>query len=102
MRTRHILLCFATSVLIAQPLRQLTDQRGIKLGTSVEPSHFGEALYADTLAREFSQVEPENVMKFETIHPGPSTYNFGPTSLPPGSPAGTIPRPNFPQSYTIT
>jgi endo-1,4-beta-xylanase len=78
MRTRHILLCFATSVLIAQPLRQLTDQRGIKLGTSVEPSHFGEALYADTLAREFSQVEPENVMKFETIHPGPSTYNFGP------------------------
>ncbi len=74
----RLLLYFAASALVAQPLRQLTDQRGIKLGTSVEPSHFSEALYTDTLAREFSQVEPETVMKFAPIQPGPSTYNFGP------------------------
>jgi endo-1,4-beta-xylanase len=71
---------FAVSVsgLPAQPLRQLTDQRGIRLGAAADPSHFSEALYADTLAREFSQIEPENAMKFGPIHPGPSAYNFGP------------------------
>ncbi len=74
----HLFLYFAASVLIAQPLRQLSDQRGIRLGTAAEPSHFSEAPYADTLAREFSQIEPENVMKFGPIHPGPATYNFGP------------------------
>ena len=62
----------------AQPLRQLTDQRGIRLGAAADPSHLTEAPYADTLAREFSQLEPENAMKFDPIHPGPTTYNFGP------------------------
>jgi endo-1,4-beta-xylanase len=76
----HFFACFAASLigLTAQPLRQLTDQRGIRLGAAADPSHFSEALYADTLAREFSQLEPENAMKFGPIHPGPSTYNFGP------------------------
>jgi len=76
----HAFICFAASViaLAAQPLRQLTDQRGIRLGAAADPSHFTEAAYAETLAREFSQLEPENAMKFGPIHPGPSTYNFGP------------------------
>src|SRR5215469_7408873 len=32
--------------------------------------------YAAKLGREFNQVEPENAMKFERVHPGPATYNF--------------------------
>jgi len=77
-------ICLAASVIAcststsAQPLRQLTDQRGIRLGAAADPSHLAEMPYADTLAREFSQLEPENAMKFGPIHPGPTTYNFGP------------------------
>jgi endo-1,4-beta-xylanase len=61
-----------------QSLRSLADERGIKIGAAVAPSHFGETAYAATLAREFNQVEPENAMKFGPIHPGPKSYNFDP------------------------
>jgi endo-1,4-beta-xylanase len=44
----------------------------------VNPAWLTEALYADTIAREFNQVEPENSLKFGPIHPNPDTYNFGP------------------------
>src|SRR5579871_289298 len=64
---------FLLSPLTAQSLRQLADQRGIKIGSAVDPSHFGESQYTTTLSREFSQVEPENAMKFGPIHPGPTT-----------------------------
>jgi endo-1,4-beta-xylanase len=64
--------------LAAQPLRQLAGQRGIHIGAATDPSHFSETLYAGTLGREFNQLEPENAMKFGPIHPGPTTYNFGP------------------------
>lgn len=62
----------------AQPLRDLADQRGIRIGAAVDPSHFAESAYASTLAREFNQVEPENAMKFGPIQPGPATFNFAP------------------------
>jgi endo-1,4-beta-xylanase len=62
----------------AQSLRDLGERRNVHVGTAVDPSHFGEHDYAETLAREFSQIEPESVMKFGPIHPGPSQYNFGP------------------------
>ena len=67
-----LLICTA---LCAQSLRQLADQRGIHFGAAVNPSYFSEAAYATTLAREYNQVEPENVMKFGPIHPGPTTYS---------------------------
>ena len=60
----------------AQSLRELADQRGIRIGAAADPSHFNETAYADTLGREFSQIEPENAMKFGPIHPAQSTYNF--------------------------
>src|SRR2546430_2074146 len=64
--------------LAADPLRDLAAQRGIRIGAAVDPAHFSETAYSDTLAREFSQAEPENAMKFGPVHPAPSTYNFGP------------------------
>ena len=50
--------------LFGQSLRILADERGIRFGAAVAPAHFGEVAYAETLAREFNQVEPENAMKF--------------------------------------
>jgi endo-1,4-beta-xylanase len=76
---RTVLIAIACSVsLFAQPLRELADQRGIRIGTAVNPSRLTEALYADTLSREFNQVEPENSLKFGPVHPNPTEYNFGP------------------------
>jgi len=63
--------------LLSQPLRQIAEVRGIRVGTATDPSYFSDGLYKPTLAREFSQVEPENAMKFGPIHPGPMTYSFG-------------------------
>ena len=73
-----LLACATICPLSAQSLRDLVDQRGIRFGAAVAPSHFSEMEYAAVLAREFNQVEPENLMKFGLIHPGPTTYNFGP------------------------
>lgn len=64
--------------LAAQPLRLMGDRQGICIGSAVDPSRFSDGAYVTTLAREFSQVEPENAMKFGPIHPQPGTYNFGP------------------------
>lgn len=75
---RALFLWLWGSLLIAQPLRELAGQREIRIGAAVDPAHFAEPDYAQTLAREFNQIQPENAMKFGPIHPGPSTYNFGP------------------------
>jgi endo-1,4-beta-xylanase len=61
-----------------QSLRTLADERSIRFGAAVTPSHLAEPDYAAVLAREFNQVEPENAMKFGPIHPGPKAYNFEP------------------------
>src|SRR5258708_7685605 len=72
--------CCAVSLgapcLLAQGLRQLADQRGIRIGAAVDPSHFSESLYSSTLSREFNQAEPENAMKFSSIHPSATSYSF--------------------------
>ena len=34
--------------------------------------------YAATLASEFNMLEPEDELKWETIHPGPTTLDFLP------------------------
>ena len=37
-----------------------------------------DVLYASTLGTQYSMLEPENNMKWATIHPAQTTYNFGP------------------------
>ena len=75
-------ILIAAAVLVAslsgQALRDAAKVRGILVGAATDPSHFMESNYTATLSREFSQVEAENAMKFGPIHPGPTTYNFGP------------------------
>lgn len=60
-------------------LRSLADLRdGRLIGTSVEPAQFGRSTDAALIASQFSSVTPENVMKWEVVHPGPSTWNHTP------------------------
>jgi endo-1,4-beta-xylanase len=64
--------------LAAQTLRDLADQRGIRIGAAADPSYFNESAYQNTLRQQFNQLQAENVMKFGPIHPAPTSYNFVP------------------------
>ena len=58
-------------------LRGLADARdGRVVGTSVEPAQFDRIADADLIAAQFSSVTPENAMKWVSVHPGPSTWDF--------------------------
>src|SRR5664279_1694617 len=63
-------------------LRSAGSAKNVILGAAAAPSHLVEAAYASTLGSEFSQLEPENQMKFGPIHPRPGTalsaYDFAP------------------------
>jgi len=60
----------------AQTLREAAMPSGVLVGTAVRPEQLSEPAYAGTLAREFNMLEPEDVMKWETIHPAPETFDF--------------------------
>lgn len=61
-------------------LRATGLAHGIIIGSAADPSHLAESNYATTLGSEFRQLEPENQMKFQVIHPRPNTdpqpYDF--------------------------
>lgn len=68
------------AVLLPLPsLRGYAQARAFRMGAAVNPSHLtgSDLQYPSVLASEFSQVVPENVMKFGPIHPQPTTYSFG-------------------------
>jgi endo-1,4-beta-xylanase len=56
-----------------QTLRAAATRHGITLGAAADARHLSEAQYSGTLGAEFSQLEPENAMKFGPIHPRPNT-----------------------------
>ena len=64
----------------AHTLRQAADKRGLYIGTAVSSRLLSETDYAQILGTEFSQLEPENEMKFALIHPRPDSdpqpYSF--------------------------
>ncbi|MGA3106361.1 MAG: endo-1,4-beta-xylanase [Terriglobales bacterium] len=57
-------------------LRELARASEMLIGTAVRPWALSEAAYSSTLAREFNMVEPEDALKWETIHPQAQTYDF--------------------------
>src|SRR6267378_3279905 len=61
---------------ISPSLRTDADRAGILVGAGARPEQLSEPTYAATLAREFNMLEPEDVMKWETIHPAPETFDF--------------------------
>jgi endo-1,4-beta-xylanase len=65
------------SVCSAQSLRQEAENAGVLIGTAVRPTLLSsETAYASTLAREFSMVEPEDAMKWRTLRPEATRYDF--------------------------
>jgi len=64
----------------SQTLRHAAEAHGVHIGTAVASRLLSEPEYAQILGTEFSQLEPENEMKFGLIHPrpdyDPQPYNF--------------------------
>lgn len=60
-----------------QALGQLAKKNnGRYFGNAVEPSYFSIPQYNNILEQQFNCLSPENVMKWEVIHPEPNVYNF--------------------------
>jgi endo-1,4-beta-xylanase len=68
---------FAFSVAGGQEtLRDAAQASGLLIGTAVRPASFSEAEYASILAREFNMLEPEDALKWETVHPERNRFDF--------------------------
>jgi endo-1,4-beta-xylanase len=84
MKTRSLITALAASILClgtssndqGKSLREAAQARGLLVGTAVRPAHFSEADYASTLAHEYNMLEPEDVLKWETVHPQRQTFDF--------------------------
>jgi endo-1,4-beta-xylanase len=50
------------------------------VGAALNPRQFGEQDSASValITREFNSISPENVLKWEVVHPAPGRYDFGP------------------------
>jgi endo-1,4-beta-xylanase len=57
-------------------LRDLAAPRRLLVGAAANRSHLVEAAYADTLAREFNMLEPENEMKLGPLRPTQAAYSW--------------------------
>jgi endo-1,4-beta-xylanase len=77
---------FAAGPVFAQQtaLRDAAAPRALLMGAAADSNEFGEPDrlqepdYAATLGTQYSMLEPENAMKWATIHPEQNTYDFGP------------------------
>jgi endo-1,4-beta-xylanase len=70
------LVSLCVQPLQAQSLRECAQKRGVSIGTAVRPQLFSERLYASTLAREFSMLEPEDAMKWWVIRSEEAKFDF--------------------------
>ena len=66
----------ASGLAHCQTLKEAAAHPGILVGTAVRPEQLSESAYAATLAREFNMLEPENALKWESIHPAAETFDF--------------------------
>ncbi len=58
------------------PLRQLAAPLNLKVGAALETRHLDNPQFRTTLAREFSQITPENEMKFQYVQPEQGVFDF--------------------------
>ncbi len=67
----------ATMAQDAEPLRELAKKHEIEIGAAVGPQQIqNDALYRETLAREFSMVTTENALKFRPTEPQQGRFTF--------------------------
>jgi len=59
-----------------QSLREAAQGSGMLIGTAVRPAQLSEMAYSSTLAREFNMLEPEDVLKWEVVHPERESFDF--------------------------
>lgn len=57
-------------------LREAANSSGILVGAAVRPSLFSEPAYTETLAHEFSMVEPEDAMKWWVVRRNAGAFDF--------------------------
>jgi endo-1,4-beta-xylanase len=69
-----------TSVKAAEPsLREQAEKAGVLIGSgSINPAYLDEPKFAETLAREFESLSPENEMKWDWIQPNRGDFRFEP------------------------
>ena len=58
------------------PLRQLGDMINLSVGAALETRHLDNQQFRDTFVREFSQLTPENEMKFKYVQPQRGQFDF--------------------------
>src|SRR5579864_3210026 len=85
LRNLCLVICCAALLPAQTTLRQAArGQRGLLVGAAADADEFGhpnrllEPAYAATLGSQYNMLEPENAMKWESIHPAQTTYNFEP------------------------
>jgi len=84
MRHYSLFACIVLISLIANAqqatLKQAYDGCFV-VGAALNAAQFTgqDAKEVDIIKSQFSSVSPENVLKWESIHPQPHTYNFGPS-----------------------
>ncbi len=71
-------VCYLLSPLpTRRPLRSLAKLHNLHIGTAVNNAAFqNDNSYTETLASEFDILTPEDVMKFESIHPTRNSFDF--------------------------
>jgi endo-1,4-beta-xylanase len=80
-RSIAIVSLLAAGAAHAQPTALKDAFQGIfRIGAALNPSTFDEKdpRSAAIVTAQFNTISPENVLKWEAIHPRPDTYNFAP------------------------
>ena len=69
-----------TSVAGAPPTLKHAFQKDFLIGAALNESQFTgqNAREAALVKEQFNSISPENVLKWESVHPEPDRYNFGP------------------------
>src|SRR5262249_27613892 len=76
---RFFLLSMLVSPALPQTLREAAAQRGVLMGAAVQSGLLAsDPSYASAAAREFSMIEAEYEMKWQTIAARQGAYNFLP------------------------
>ena len=76
-----VILLLAAGMVHAQPATLKDAFQGMfRIGAALNPSVFDEKDVRDVaiVTAQFNTISPENVLKWESIHPRPDAYNFDP------------------------